>query len=558
MIPIFDPRGSLRAIGRCRPSALFLAIRKRTDGWETIPKLAADATARLRAWDHAPRPFVTPSLLNCDFNRVGEELDALKAAGAVAVHLDVMDGHFVPNLTYGAPVIRDWRKRTDFPFDAHLMIADPARYLDDFVEAGCDTIIFQIEAVPDPADLIRRIKAAGCRASLALNPPTPLSAIEPFLDAVDAVLVMSVMPGFGGQKFDPAVLDKVRALRAERPNLWISIDGGVKPDTATARRRGGGFADGRRLGRVPAGRQLRGGPGRVGRGDPAAVASEAVPRPPGRAAGTRMTQVVLIRPGATVYDEQNRVQGVLDVPLRDRGWAEVAELADKLAGVSGSAAPLLRPERERRPDRRGRRQDPGPPPAPGRRTAESRPGALARACRSTRSSAATSRSSASGSRTLARSARPTASRWSTRSDRIKSAIKPLIKRHRDEAIGLVACEPIAQLIACYLRRDPRVQLADHVPTGGFERITSAPSGGALRPASVRSERLARPFPCFLDRRSERLDAACRKPPKERLERWLVNAEAPRTAGTATSSPSGCPKGSSCGARGAAPPSSASR
>ncbi len=196
------------------------------------PRLPAGRSARLRAWDSAPRPFVTPSLLNCDFARVGEDLDALKAAGAVAVHLDVMDGHFVPNMTYGAPVIADWRKRTDFPFDAHLMISDPARYLDDFVKAGSDTIIVQIEAVPDPSDLIRRIQAAGCRASLALNPPTPLSAIEPYLGAVDAVLVMSVMPGFGGQTFDASVLAKVRAIRANHPRLWISIDGGIKVDSA--------------------------------------------------------------------------------------------------------------------------------------------------------------------------------------------------------------------------------------------------------------------------------------------------------------------------------------
>jgi len=192
----------------------------------------AGRPARLHAWDAAHRPFVTPSMLNSDFAKVGEDLDALKAAGSVAVHLDVMDGHFVPNLTYGAPVIADWRKRTDFPFDTHLMISDPGRYLDAFVEAGCDVIIVQIEAVPDPTDLIRRIKAAGCRASLALNPPTPLAAIEPYLDGVDAVLVMSVMPGFGGQKFDASALDKVRALRAERPGLWISIDGGIKPETA--------------------------------------------------------------------------------------------------------------------------------------------------------------------------------------------------------------------------------------------------------------------------------------------------------------------------------------
>ena len=165
---------------------------------------------------------------------MADELDALKRAGAVAVHLDVMDGHFVPNLSYGAPVIADWRPRTDFPFDTHLMISDPARYLDDFVRAGCDVIIFHIEAVPEPLPLLRRVRESGCEAALALNPPTPLAAIEPFLDEVDAVLVMSVMPGFGGQEFEAAVLDKVRALRAARPALRISIDGGINPSTVGA------------------------------------------------------------------------------------------------------------------------------------------------------------------------------------------------------------------------------------------------------------------------------------------------------------------------------------
>src|SRR4051812_278806 len=166
--------------------------------------------ARLGRLDAAPRPFVTPSLLDCDFARMTEELEALREAGAVAVHLDVMDGHFVPNLSYGPPVIADWRKRTDFPFDAHLMISEPARYLDDFVRAGVDVVIVHIEVVPEPVSLLRRIRASGCQASLALNPPTPVSAIEPFLDELDAVLVMSVMPGFGGQAFEEAVLEKVR------------------------------------------------------------------------------------------------------------------------------------------------------------------------------------------------------------------------------------------------------------------------------------------------------------------------------------------------------------
>jgi ribulose-phosphate 3-epimerase len=195
---------------------------------------SAGRAARLDAVDSAPRPLITPSLLNCDFARMAEELDAVKKAGARAVHLDVMDGHFVPNISYGAPVIKDWRPCTDLPFDAHLMISDPARYLDDFVRAGCDVIIVHIEVLPDPVPLLRRIRASGCQASLSLNPPTPLSAIEPFLDEVDAVLVMSVMPGFGGQKFEASVLDKVRALRSARPGQRISIDGGINPTTAGA------------------------------------------------------------------------------------------------------------------------------------------------------------------------------------------------------------------------------------------------------------------------------------------------------------------------------------
>jgi ribulose-phosphate 3-epimerase len=193
---------------------------------------AASRAARLGVLEAAPRPLITPSLLNCNFARVGEELEALARAGVSAVHLDVMDGHFVPNLSYGPPVIKDWRPRTSFPFDTHLMMAEPGRYLDDFVRAGCDVIIVHIEVLPDPRPLLRRIRDAGCQASLALNPPTPVSAIEPFLDDVDAILVMSVMPGFGGQPFDASVLDKVRALRRARPDLRISIDGGIHAGTA--------------------------------------------------------------------------------------------------------------------------------------------------------------------------------------------------------------------------------------------------------------------------------------------------------------------------------------
>jgi ribulose-phosphate 3-epimerase len=188
--------------------------------------------ARLRVLNAATKPFVTPSLLDCDFTRVGEELDALKRAGALAVHLDVMDGHFVPNLSYGPPVIKDWRGHTDFPFDTHLMISNPEKYVEAYASAGADVIIFHIEVMPDPAPLARKIRALGCEATICLNPPTPVSAIEPFLDEFDAVLVMSVMPGFGGQKFDASVLEKVRRVRALRPGLRVSIDGGIKPANA--------------------------------------------------------------------------------------------------------------------------------------------------------------------------------------------------------------------------------------------------------------------------------------------------------------------------------------
>jgi ribulose-phosphate 3-epimerase len=199
----------------------------------SMDRFSAEArAARLKKWDSAARPFITPSMLNCDFSKVATELDALEKAGVVAVHLDVMDGHFVPNLSYGAPVAKDWRRVTDFPFDTHLMMSDPGKYLDDFIKAGSDVLGIHIEAVPDPVPLLRKIKAAGCRASLVFNPPTSFETIEPFLDEVDTILVMSVMPGFGGQKFDASVLSKVQAIRKARPNLPISMDGGINKSTA--------------------------------------------------------------------------------------------------------------------------------------------------------------------------------------------------------------------------------------------------------------------------------------------------------------------------------------
>ena len=136
-------------------------------------------------------------------------------------------------------MIADWRAVTDLPFEAHLMIAEPARYLDAFIEAGADSVLIHLEAVPEPIELLRSIRERGCRAGLVLNPPTPVTAVEPFLDHVDSVLVMSVMPGFGGQSFRDEVLEKVVALRSSRPALRIAMDGGINATTADRATRAG-------------------------------------------------------------------------------------------------------------------------------------------------------------------------------------------------------------------------------------------------------------------------------------------------------------------------------
>jgi len=196
------------------------------------------ATAALQAIRNTV-PAVLPSLLLCDFGDLKSEVAELSAAGAGVLHLDVMDGNFVPNLTYGMPIVEGLRRHTDLPLDVHLMISDPLAYAKPMVDAGADMLTFHVEAVRDPVETAGKLKDLGVGVGIALNPETPLASLGEALSLVDMALVMSVEAGFGGQAFNPIALEKLRLLRQDHPDLLLEIDGGIDVDTIALARAAG-------------------------------------------------------------------------------------------------------------------------------------------------------------------------------------------------------------------------------------------------------------------------------------------------------------------------------
>lgn len=181
--------------------------------------------------------IVSPSILSADFCELGAQCRLVLDAGARMLHYDVMDGHFVPNISFGVPVLKSLHKGLpDAFYDVHLMISRPLDYAEPFAKAGATLLNFHLEAEGDPGQTLRAIRALGCKTGLTIKPATPVQALLPYLDDVDLVLVMSVEPGFGGQRFMPSALDKLRALAEERQrrglHFWLEVDGGV--DAATA------------------------------------------------------------------------------------------------------------------------------------------------------------------------------------------------------------------------------------------------------------------------------------------------------------------------------------
>jgi ribulose-phosphate 3-epimerase len=179
---------------------------------------------------------VAPSILAADFSRLGEQVAETERAGAQRVHIDVMDGHFVPNLSMGPVVVKGLRPRTRLPLEVHLMVEQPDRFVDAFVKEGSDTLIVHHEVLPDPRPLLRRIRGLGKRVGFAVNPENPIEAFEPYLGEIDLALCMTVHPGFGGQSYIPGSTERIRRLRGLidriNPSCELEVDGGIEEHTA--------------------------------------------------------------------------------------------------------------------------------------------------------------------------------------------------------------------------------------------------------------------------------------------------------------------------------------
>ncbi len=176
--------------------------------------------------------YIAPSILSADFAKLGEEIQLVAQAGADIIHIDVMDGHFVPNITIGPCVIQSLRKITPLPLDVHLMISNPEKYISDFIQAGSDWITFHLETTQNPRQLIQKIHESNRKAGISIKPNTPVQEIFPYLSDLDLVLIMSVEPGFGGQEFQQQALEKSKAIRQQNKNILISMDGGINLQTA--------------------------------------------------------------------------------------------------------------------------------------------------------------------------------------------------------------------------------------------------------------------------------------------------------------------------------------
>jgi ribulose-phosphate 3-epimerase len=192
------------------------------------------------------RYVISTSILSADFTRLGQEIADVEAAGADWLHVDVMDGHFVPNITMGPFIVAACRRATRLPLDVHLMIEEPERYIEPFAEAGASGLTVHVETCPDLSGTLQKIKALGCRAGIVLNPPTPVEKIDPFLAEADLVLVMSVNPGYSGQSFMPETIAKVADVRKRLDALgssaWLEVDGGIDVDTLPLMKKAGATA----------------------------------------------------------------------------------------------------------------------------------------------------------------------------------------------------------------------------------------------------------------------------------------------------------------------------